>query len=81
MLGAPNYSHGMNWKHIISDIRQAGATLDQIAEECGFASRGHVHDVFTGKQGEPRWSIGNQLLVMHRKALRKLARSKTQSAE
>ncbi len=64
----------MNWKTIIAEIRQSGATLEQIAQQCGFASRGHVHDLMTGKQAEPRWSIGDQLLALHRKARRRLAR-------
>jgi lambda repressor-like predicted transcriptional regulator len=64
----------MDWKNIIAEIRQSGATLEQIANQCGFASRGHVHDVMTGKQGEPKWSIGDKLLSLHRKSIRQLRR-------
>ena len=75
MFRKPNYHRGMEWTTIIEYIRRAGFTLAQIAEECGFASRGHVHDVLTGKQGEPKWSIGDKLLKLQRKARRRMART------
>ena len=64
---------GMDWQRLISDLRRRHLTLADIAEACGFASRGHVHDLQRGKQGEPRWSIGDALIRLHRKVMRRKA--------
>ncbi len=45
-----------------------------IAESCGFASRGHVHDFINGKQKTVAWEIGQKIVEQHKKALRKKQR-------
>lgn len=56
----------MNWQQVVSDIRARGFTLEQIKDRCGFASRGHVHDIVTGKQERVLWETGERLLKMHK---------------
>ena len=63
-LGCPNYTVAMNWTLVIADIRKRGFTLEQIKNQCGFSSRGHVHDLANGKQANVLWEIGDRLLKM-----------------
>lgn len=64
----------MNWPEIIAEIRVRGYTLDNIKDKCGFASRGHVHDVANGKQPTVSWERGDALLRLLRDVRRRLAR-------
>lgn len=57
----------------MSEIRQRGVTLEQIRAACGFASRGHVHDLATGKQNDISYEIGHKLVKMHAKVRRRKA--------
>ena len=61
----------MDWQRMIAELRQRRLTLEDIAQACGFASRGHVHDLARGKQGEPRWSIGDALIRYHKRVMRR----------
>jgi hypothetical protein len=49
-------------------------TLEDVRLECGFASRGHVHDLATGKQGSVSWEIGDALMKLHRRIRRRKVR-------
>ncbi len=62
----------MDWKTLISDLQERGFTLEQIAEECGFASRGAVHELKTQmRQKSCSYERGIKLIALHRKALRR----------
>lgn len=69
----PNYSRRMDWKRLVGECRLRGVTLEQIKDACGFASRGHVHDVATGKQPKVLWERGDALIRFHRKVMRRKA--------
>ena len=61
----------MKWITIIADIRARGYTLEQIKDKAGFSSRGHVHDVAMGRQPRVMWEIGDALLKMHKRVMRR----------
>jgi hypothetical protein len=63
----------MDWTKIIAVIRSRGYTLEQIKDECGFASKGHVHDVAKGRNPKINWESGDKLLKLHAKAKRRKA--------
>ena len=63
----------MNWSQLIADMRTKGVTLDEIASQCGFSSRGHVHDVWKGRQARVLWEIGDKLLRLHKRVMRRKA--------
>lgn len=54
----------MNWPLIISEIKAAGLTLDQIAERIG-GGKATLSELSTGKIVEPKWSRGDALLKLH----------------
>ena len=51
----------MDWKQLILEMRGRGVTLATIAKECEFASRGHVHDICSGKQAGVTWEHGEKV--------------------
>ena len=61
----------MDWKKLLADIRARDVTLEKIKDECGFASKGHVHDVATGKQPHIFWERGDALIRMHKRVMRR----------
>ena len=67
------YYSAMNWKQLIADIRSRGATLAEIAKTCGFASPGHVHDVANGRQPGVMWEVGDALIKLHKRVMRRKA--------
>ena len=64
----------MDWKTLIADMRARGLTLQQIKDAAGFASRGHVHDVLGGKQRRVYWEIGDALIKLHKRVMRRKVR-------
>lgn len=55
----------MDWKTIISDLRAAGLTQSEIAQEAG-TSQGHISDIANGKKGKHlSFEIGAKLLALH----------------
>lgn len=54
----------MNWPKLIKDLRDGGMTLQEIADACGFASRGAVHNLATGKQTTVTYDIGAKLVAL-----------------
>lgn len=63
----------MNWQTIIQDIRRH-MTLQEIADACKFASRGHLHALAMGTQKSVEWSKGQALLRLHKRMMRRVAR-------
>lgn len=68
------YDAGMNWQAIIAEIRSRGLTLEDVRAACGFASRGHVHDLATGHQQALRWELGDALIKLHKRVKRRKVR-------
>jgi hypothetical protein len=60
----------MDFQALVNDLRRR-LTLQQIADEVGAASRGHVHDLLTGKQREPRWHLGDAIIRLHKRVMRR----------
>ena len=46
-------------------------TLQQIATKSGLASRGHAHDLASGKQKTVGYEVGLRLVSLHKKIARK----------
>lgn len=70
----------MNWPNIIKPILAHGYTLAQIADECGFASPGALHDLLKGRQKTCTYERGTRLLDMCRMVERKTRRRKLSAA-
>ncbi len=64
----------MNFATLITDLRARGLTLQDIADKCGFASRGHVLDVERGEQQRLSWDVGDKLIRLSRRIKRRAAR-------
>jgi predicted DNA-binding protein YlxM (UPF0122 family) len=62
----------MDFKKLINELG-AHRTLQEIADECGFSSKGHVHDLKTGRQLKVSYEIGVKLVAMHKKIMRRKA--------
>lgn len=71
---------GMNWPEKIEQILSRGYTLKQIADECGFASKGAVHDLKSGESATCNYERGERLLRLHRKAMRRKVHLKTRAS-
>ena len=71
---APNYISGMNFPKLIAEIMGRGYTLNQIADATGMASRGHVHDLHSGRQKSVSFEVGTLLCNLHRSAMRRKVR-------
>lgn len=56
----------MDWKQIISELQARGYTQPQIARYCG-CGQASISDLATGKTSQPRYSLGELLLQLHRK--------------
>jgi len=62
----------MDWKSIIADLQSRNVTLEEIAQECGFASRGAVHELKTqARQKTCSYEKGIRLIAMHRRTMRR----------
>ena len=56
-----------NFPNLIAELRTVyGMTLEQIANACGFSSKGHVHDLKTGRQQSVSYELGTKLIDLHR---------------
>ena len=70
----------MNWKQIITDIQARGYTLERIATECDFASKGAVHDLKTSfRQKSCAYERGALLVELHKKVMRRKSAKKEQA--
>jgi len=63
----------MNWKQIITDLTARRVTLQVISESCGLASKGHAHDLKTGRQSTVSYEAGVKLVALHKKVMRRKA--------
>jgi hypothetical protein len=64
----------MNFQTIITEILERGYTLKAIADRCGLASAGHVHDLKTGRQKNVSFTAGTLLCNLHQSAMRRKVR-------
>lgn len=64
----------MNWKTIIAELNAAGLSQGKIADLLCI-SQPSVSDIANGKTKNPSWQIGDALLKLHRKEVRR-ARAK-----
>lgn len=65
----------MNWKQILADLRMV-MTLQDIADTCGLASKGTVHDIATGRQKTVMYEIGACLIALHAEHAKTIAAAK-----
>lgn len=69
----------MNWQTVITDIKSGlGITQAQLAKRIGIA-QASVSDIERGIVKDPRYTTGNALIELHRKAARKRGASGTPS--
>ena len=58
------YCFDMDWKQVIADIKARwGLTQPQMASFVGCAQV-TISDLATGRTTEPRWSLGQSLIVL-----------------
>jgi len=68
----------MNWNQIISDLQARDYTLERIARDCGFASKGAVHDLKTNtRQKSCAYERGVLLVALHKKVMRRKVKYST----
>jgi hypothetical protein len=67
------YHGSMNWQKLLTEMSEY-MTLRQIAEACGFASAGHVHDVRSGKHLSVAFPLGTRIIAEHARVMRKAKR-------
>lgn len=60
----------MNWTQMILDLETHGYKLQQIADICGFGSKGHLHDLKAGRQKTVTYLPGAALVKLHKKTTR-----------
>lgn len=60
----------MDWKKIIAEIMWAGYTQDDIALLAGI-KQPSVSAIASGKTDCPSWHVGNEILKLHKRALRR----------
>lgn len=63
----------IDWPKFITDLTDRGVTLREIAEECGFASPGALHDLKSGSSTTCSYERGCALMLMHRRVMRRKA--------
>jgi transcriptional regulator with XRE-family HTH domain len=62
----------MDWKNLISELLSEGYTQPQLAQLC-CCSQTAISELATGKTSQPRFSTGDALIKLHKKAQRKRA--------
>lgn len=60
----------MDWKQLIADLVALGQTYQQIGDACGM-SKGHVHDLKTGRHDDVLWARGEKLRKLHARLMRR----------
>jgi DNA transposition AAA+ family ATPase len=60
----------MDWKNTIADLQHSGLTQAQIAKEIG-VGQSTVAELLSGAQKDVKWAIGNRLMALHKKALKR----------
>jgi len=65
----------MNWKTIISDIQTVGKlTQAQIGKACG-TKQSTISSILNTEGSQPAYPLGVKLMDLHRKTMRKSART------
>lgn len=72
---ASEHNQRMNFQQLLSELSEH-MTLQKIADECGMASRGHVHDLISGRQKTVSYEAGLKLVALHKKAMRRKDKTK-----
>ena len=62
----------MDWTQIIRDLMAAGLTQIEIARRIG-ASQALVSALLNGKRRSPNWKLGDSLIKLHARTMRKAA--------
>lgn len=52
-----------NWPTLIADLTDRGLSQKDIAEKIG-CDQSHISDLYTGRQANPRFSVGQALLKL-----------------
>jgi len=60
----------MNWTQVIEEIHARGITHTEIAALCG-TSQGNLSDLKAGRVKNPAWPVGDALLDLHKRMLRR----------
>lgn len=63
----------MDWKTLIADLLALGQTYQQIGDACGM-SKGHVHDLKSGRHDDVMWTRGEKLRKLHARFMRRKQR-------
>ena len=67
----PVIMHAMNWQTVITEIKsRLGITQVQLAKRVGVAQTS-ISELERGIVKDPRYTTGNALMELHRKAARK----------
>jgi len=70
-----------DFKQLICDLQQRRVTLAQIADYCGFCSKGHVHDLKQGRQKTVSFEVGAKLVQLHQLKTLEASLSKPRAAK
>jgi len=65
----------MDWYTIINELQHRKVTLQQIADQCGFASRGAVHDLKNVKAATCSYERGVKLVALHKRVMHRREKS------
>ena len=60
----------MNWTDTINDLLQRGHTFASIGREIGTTGAA-VRAMMLNADQQPRWSTGEKIISLHKKAMRK----------
>ena len=60
----------MNWTETINDLLQRGYTFASIGREIGTTGAA-VRAMMLNKGQQPRWSTGQKVIGLHKKAMRR----------
>ncbi len=60
----------MDWTKIIAEILASGLTQVEVAERCN-THQGYVSGLLRGKKRNPCWAIGDKLLALHRRIIKR----------
>ncbi len=63
----------MDWPSLITDIQKRGLSQMQIAAICG-CGQATISDLYKGTTAEPRFALGQQLIVLAKASDRELRR-------
>jgi DNA-binding transcriptional MerR regulator len=74
-----------DWVAIIRELRESGLTLGQIAEACrdadGTPGVSTISELGTGKRTQPLYVLGQSLLALHAKQLKRMAKQAKAASE